>query len=500
MARDVTQPVRKDYRLGRRGGTDTQTQHVGASIGITAPGLWSRIRHRWSASTLAIQFFLVGGVVALAATVVVGAVVAALIERAVTRNAAATTALYVDSVIAPLLPDMRSATVLDDVVKRALDETLGQGALGERLVALRLWSSDGTILYAEDSKLIGRTFARSPSLDRAFSGEIVANYDRFEVLDGGEAPAKPLLEIYNPILEPWSGDVVAVIEFYEDASEFEASLDQALWRSWIAVAATTSFVFLLLATIVMRGSRTIDRQAHDLRRRVGELTRLLDENRALHERVQKATRRATALNESYLRRIGADLHDGPAQLVALASLRLDSGAVLDPMADPARREHEIHSIRSTLEDALQELRSICHGLVLPQIEAADFAALVRHAVEAHERRTGAMVALELDDVPVTTPLAQKICAYRFLQEGLNNSFRHCPDASLTVSLQLEDARLTLSVADDGPGFDPTAIRPDSLGLAGLSDRIESLGGRFSLQTSEKGTRLSMTLDLRGNGG
>lgn len=475
----------------------TQSHGIGSTLAVESPGFWSWLRRRWSASTLAVQFFLVGGIVALAATAVVGVSVAGLIERAVTRNAAATTALYVDSVIAPLLPDMRSATVLDDVVKRALDETLGQDALGDRLIAMRLWSPDGTILYADDDELIGQTFERSAGLEQALSGEIVANFDRFDALDGGEAPSTPLLEIYNPILQPWSGDVVAAIEFYEDATEFEASLNQALWRSWIAVAATTGLVFLLLTTIVLRGSRTIDRQAHDLRRRVDDLTRLLNENRALHERIQKATRRATALNESYLRRIGSDLHDGPAQLVALASLRLDSGAVLDPMADPVRREQEIHSIRSTLEDAIQELRSICHGLVLPQIEAADFADLVRHAVGAHERHTGSTLALDLDRVPAAIPVAQKICAYRFLQEGLNNSFRHCPDASPTVSLRAEDGSLTLRIADDGPGFDPATVRPNSLGLAGLRDRIESLGGHFSLQSSLKGTILTMTLDCGG---
>lgn len=79
----------------------------------------------------------------------VGLFVTNLIEQAVTRNAAASTALYVDSIIAPLLPDMASDEILDETSSRALDETLAQGPLGERLKAFRLWARDGRILYCK---------------------------------------------------------------------------------------------------------------------------------------------------------------------------------------------------------------------------------------------------------------------------------------------------------------------------------------------------------------
>ncbi len=80
--------------------------------------------------SLAQRFLLVGGLVSLVATVIVGAFVTSPIEDAVARNSGAATALYVDSVIAPLLPDLQGSADLSDSVKQALDETLGQGALG----------------------------------------------------------------------------------------------------------------------------------------------------------------------------------------------------------------------------------------------------------------------------------------------------------------------------------------------------------------------------------
>lgn len=89
--------------------------------------------------SLAHQFLIAGAMVTLAVMFLIGKFVAHLIEDTFTRNTAAATVLYVDSIIAPILPDMRTAAVLDDTVARALDETLGQGALGDRITAFRLW-------------------------------------------------------------------------------------------------------------------------------------------------------------------------------------------------------------------------------------------------------------------------------------------------------------------------------------------------------------------------
>ena len=454
------------------------------------------LRRRLPFTSLAFQFLALGGVVSLLAMLLVGVMVTTQIEKAVTRNAAATSALYVDSVIAPLLPDMRANAALEDVVRRALDETLSQGALRSRLVEMRLWALDGTILYAQNPELIGQRFPITDNLRQAFAGHIVGNYDRFDKLDeASDNPAGPILEIYNPLLQPWSGDVVGVIEFYERAHELEATLQNALRRSWLAVAAIVLLFFGSLSVLVFRGSRTIDRQAADLNTRVEELTALLDQNRALHLRVQRATQQATALNESYLRRLGADLHDGPAQFIALATMRLDSDLVLAPGADPRKRDDEISSIRTRLAEALDEIRAICRGLVLPQIESSDLNEVVSHAVDEYEKRTGAKVCREIADADTPVSLSQRICAYRFVQEALNNGYRHCRGATQRVGIDISSGTLSISVGDTGPGFDPASIPRESIGIAGIRERIESLGGTFLLDTSSRGTKLVMILEL-----
>lgn len=450
----------------------------------------------WNSQSLARQFLLIGGLVAACAMVIVGAVVTSLIEDAVTRNSAASTALYVDSVIAPLLPDMQTNEMLDDTVTRALDETLGEGALGSRLMSFRLWRNDGTVLYSNDKNLMGKQFPLSDDLKTAFSGTMTAQFNQIGDVESvaERGSGKPLLEIYNPVLQPWSGKVVAVSEFHEVAYDFQRSMNQARFRSWLAVGVFTLSFFLILSMIVLRGSRTIESQRGALKARIGELSALLQQNEILRTRVQRASQRAAALNESYLRRLGADLHDGPAQLVAYASLRLDSEALANPTAPARERELSLAAIKSSLDDAMAEIRSICSGLVLPQIEAANLSELLQRAVRAHEQRTGTVVSLSISDAVQELSTSAKICIYRFVQEALNNGYRHGDGATQHVEQRTDGKHVTIAVSDNGPGFDPVDVPASSLGLAGLRERVESLGGTFELSSSRDGTIVRMSLN------
>jgi signal transduction histidine kinase len=451
---------------------------------------------RWGKLSLALQFLIAGGISLLVVMLVVGLWVTSQIRQGVMRNSAATTALYVDSVIAPLLPDMRKSRELSDTIKRALDETLDQGALGKRLASFKLWRRDGTILYAKDATLIGKVFEPNANLVAAFGGNVVAEYN--DLGDDAEsreekAAGVPLFEIYNPVREPWSGEVVAVSEFYEIADDFQAALNAALWQSWLVVAGATAAGLALLSGIVFRGSRTIQTQRAALEAKVAELQTLLSQNSSLRQRVQRASRRATAINERYLRRIGADLHDGPAQLVALAALRMDSPVLLDPGASTEQRETEIAGIHKTLGEAMREIRGICNGLVLPQIETAAVPDILRLAVTEHERRTTTSVSLTLPDRLPELGTSEKISIYRFVQEGLNNAYRHGKGRDQAVKAAIKGGKLLVEVVDGGPGFNPA--RSEGLGLAGLRERIESIGGQFETLSGPQGTRLMITLSV-----
>jgi len=103
----------------------------------------SPARRQWSGLTLAHQFLLAGAAVLLAGMFVIGLWVTRQIEDGVVRNSAAATALYVDSIIAPLFKNIEGDHVLSEGAKRALDETLAKGELSRRTAFLKIWVNEG---------------------------------------------------------------------------------------------------------------------------------------------------------------------------------------------------------------------------------------------------------------------------------------------------------------------------------------------------------------------
>ena len=457
-----------------------------------APG--PHLRAAWKRSSLATRFGVAGGVVLVAAALFIGAIVTARIEQSVVRNTAAATALYMESVISPISQQLEASDRLSPTAERALDEVFTNTPLGARVVSYKIWKADGLVVESSDETLIGRRFAPSDGLIAASEGRISAEFDAGDTHgEGGPAedgPDQPLLEIYSPIRAAWSGDVIAVAEFYEQNPQLADDLRDARRSAWLTVAGCGLALGAALYLIVLNGSRTIERQRRDLDARLADLRALSDRNRDLRLRVVEAAGRAATTGEHMLRRIGADLHDGPAQYLAFAALRLDD-LYAKQTSDDARAE--LKGVKGALESAMGEVRAMSRGLTLPDIAGKPIAEAVRRAAEEHRARTGEPVELHLQagDAPWIGQ-AMRICAYRFVQEGLNNAGRHAGGQGLCVEQDLGPDGIIVRVRDSGPGL-PSGQR-FGLGLTGLRDRVESLGGTFSVGPAEGGgTELTMTL-------
>lgn len=452
--------------------------------------------------SLAQRFAIAGSVVMLGGVIAMGSWVSNRIEQGVVDNTAIATALYMETFIAPLSQELQKSDQLSEGARQALTEIFTDTPLGERVISYKIWKEGGLVAFSSNPDLVGQRFEVSDSLRAAWRGEVVAS---FEDLGHEENAAEsaldlPLLEIYSPIRRIWSGEVIAVAEFYENGETLKKDIAAARRTTWLVVAAIMAAMAALLFGIVLGGSRTIIRQQRALETRVGQLYEMAEQNRALRMRVQRASSRAAALNERYLRRIGADLHDGPAQLLALASLRLDR---LADGRDEVARTKETKAIRASLDEAMSDIRGICRGLTLPEIEEMQLGEVVRRAVEAHEANSGTRVALSVrGEVPENLDHSEKICAYRFVQEGLSNACRHGGGTGQRVTLAALEDRIDLSVADAGPGFNGARFgrAGSGLGLPGLQERVESLGGTFAAENMpEGGARIVMTLPRQGGG-
>lgn len=453
----------------------------------------------WRRLTLPGQFLLAGAVVMVLAMLVVGSWVSKRIEAAVVENSAASAALFMESFISPLGQELTETDTLSPPARQALAEIFNGTSLGERVVSYKIWLPGGRVVHSSDAALIGRVFDPSDDLRKAWAGQIASSFEDLNDLED-EAEAAlgiPLLEVYSPIRQAWTGEVIAVAEFYERADRLAAELSSARQTSWLVVGGAFFVSGLLVFGIVQAGGRTIIQQQRALEEQLVQTEMVSEQNARLRERSISASSRATAQTERTIRRIGFDLHDGPAQYLALAALRLDG--VLDNKPSGTA---DVEQVRGSLSKALEEVRIISRGLALPDLDETGIFDLVERAVRDHEKQSGMTVHLNLpDSAEPELDYAKKLCAFRFLQETLSNASRHAGVAEAEVTLSLFDNTAKFVVSDKGKGFDPALtqkIREDGgQGLFGLIDRAESIGGEVLIQSnSTAGSEIVLNLPYK----
>lgn len=451
------------------------------------------------------QFALTGGLVMLAVMAIAGTLTSSIVTNAAVESTATSSALFMDSFLSPHLQALANGDVLPDSRVRALDRLLGadpthDNPFEKRFPHVEIWKEGGLVVYSKSPELTGRTFDPPAGLVEALSGKVSAQYADLSAAEHVERHfSRSYLEIYVPVREYLSGRIIAVAEIHEIPDVLTQRLVQVRQRTWLATAALTLVVMLSLFGIVHRGSKLIVTQQSALRRRIDEIREVSEQNRKLRKKAQMASSRLSELNASYLRNVGAELHDGPAQLVGLAALKVEHVRRARTAAD---RGVELRAMDTVLADVLRDIRTISKGLMLPEVEHLPLCTVVKRAVTVHEKRTGISVALNCGNLDVEVSHAVKICVYRFVQEGLSNAFRHARDDQHCVVCGLEGANLSIAVRDRGSSQD--GKRPEieaGLGLTGLRARVESLGGTFMAgKAPGGGTLITMNLNVGENTG
>ena len=458
------------------------------------------LRSRFDRLALHNRFALVGSAISLVGILLIGNHATSTIEAGVVRNSAISSAVYMESFIAPLSQELATQQEFSPATIDHMRQVLASPPLADRIISAKIWRENGLLAISSDTELIGQIFAPTEDLSAAWDGKISAAFDELDEEENTLERAKglPLLEVYNPIHSIVTGEVIAVAEFYLDARELEQDLRLARGQAWAIVALVTAATFAAQFGVVRSGNRTIAAQKRDLETRLDEVARMSAQNSTLRNRVQAAARKVSETNERYMRRVSADLHDGPAQAIALASLRLDA---LLRRSGTSPADPEVAVLRASLDEALRDVRDLCRGLALPELEGRTLEETLELAISAHERRTGESIRRPYQGSTRLTPTAPHpilICVYRFTQEALTNAFRHAGGATVTVDCNWDGDRLMVTVSDHGPGFDPGNRSDKGLGLAGLRERVESIGGEFLLHSEPgEGTRVTCCLAIEG---
>ncbi len=443
------------------------------------------------------QFAIATTVILLLGMLTIGYWVTHRISDGVISSHGAAAALYSDSFIEPLVQELATTDRLSSQNQRALDSLFLPQAVGQPVMGFRIWKGD-TIVYCDRPELIGKTLPPKAIRQRAWKGHVSVEYNDVEPELGLRVPAQgAMLEIYAPVRQTGTEHIIALAETYQLAPTLEADLAAARLGSWLVVAFVTFHMLLLQLAVVAKGNRTIHEQGVSLDERVAALSRLLTENEDLRQRSNEASHRVSEATENNLRRIGADLHDGPVQTLGMTVFRLDALGDIVKEAEPSiakEADNEIAIMREALRDTLEEIRSLSAGLAPPEVEALSLTDTLRLVVRRHERRTGSTVTCVLDEILPEVPSSIKLCLYRFAQEGLSNAYRHANGIGQQLTARCDRDSVDVFVDDEGPGLGTHSLSGSGddagQGLVGLKDRIEALGGSFSVSSrAGGGTRL-----------
>jgi signal transduction histidine kinase len=459
---------------------------------------WTR---QWSARlTWAQRFMLASLAILVLGMLGLGWWVGQEIQNGVVQQTAANVAVYVTGSVEPNVQELLSGDSITPEHQALLARLMGDTSLGQHITAIKVWDQQGRVVYATDAANIGQVFPIDANLAHALRGWFAADITTLDqpenVFDHDRGQRR--LETYSPVRRSGTSQVIGAVEFYQTVAGLDRDLAAVQQRVWLMVGGAGLVMYLLLAGFVRVASDTIRRQQAELGGQVARLRELLGQNNDLHARVRRAARRTTELNERSLRRISAELHDGPVQDLGLALLRLDQLAPALPAGRAAASAPDFQVVQSSLQHALTEIRAISAGMGLPELENRTPAETVARAVRGHEQRTGTRVDLQINGLPDRLALPLKITLYRIIQEALSNAYRHGGGLAQTVQVDYLPPRLNLLVTDRGPGFDGahSLERDEHLGLVGMRERVESLGGTFRVDSQPgRGTRVCAQLPL-----
>ena len=199
------------------------------------------------------------------------------------------------------------------------------------------------------------------------------------------------------------------------------------------------------------------------------------------------------------RRIATMLHEATAQdLAALKMLlaRLHRTAVR--LSDEERGA--LTESISLAEQSMTEIRTVSYLLHPPFLDEAGLLSALRWYAGGFAKRSGIKVDLDLPERFQRLPLDTETVLFRVVQESLTNIHRHAGSKTAHIRLQRDAETLVLAIEDRGTGIQSAALERithggGGVGIAGMSERIEQLGGRLELISSDRGTTVRVSLPL-----
>ncbi len=228
--------------------------------------------------------------------------------------------------------------------------------------------------------------------------------------------------------------------------------------------------------------------------RLEALQQVQDELVKREELRQELLRRIVIAQEEERARIARELHDELAQL--LTSFTLDVATLKTHVGDDPACAEILPRLQDHGRQISKRLYRLVHDLRPAQLDDLGLVAAVQHLVAEARRNFGLQVSLEVEGSPRRLdPLVETVC-YRVTQEALTNIARYAQTDQAEVSFAFREQAVEMNIRDQGVGFSPDAQGESAwrFGIAGMQERVRSVGGDFHLSsTPGEGTRIRVII-------
>lgn len=424
-----------------------------------------------------VQFVVVGLVVAAALAWITGVMGERLAREQAVDDARTRTELIAETVIEPSLSSGLLDIEAGDLDR--FDRLILSRVLGGDIVRVKVWDSDGLVIYSDEPRLIGQTFEVTPEqqavLENGGSRAEVSDLSRSE--NEFETELVRVLEVYTLVEAP-NGEPL-LFELYLTDETLQARADE-LFSLFRPLTVGGILLFLLVTTpLVWVVSRRADAAASDRERYLVMATEASDAER---------------------RRVARDLHDGVVQDLAGTSFAL-SGLARDMDAqrdgEPARGDLavELERLASAVRSSLLSLRSLLVEIYPPQLQSDGLGAALQDLV-APVQQSGVAVTVTVDGAERMSDQTTAL-VWRSAQECVRNAVRHGQPSELSIDVRVvgDPSVAVMSVVDNGAGFEPDRdVSKESFGLRGIRDLALEAGGTLTVASSP-GEGASITLEV-----
>ena len=219
-----------------------------------------------------------------------------------------------------------------------------------------------------------------------------------------------------------------------------------------------------------------------------------EELRKSYERLHMLSLRIAEIEEAERQKLASELHDEVGSKLTALSINLDF--LVEQLSDESKKiiVSRLHDSKVLIKETMKIIRSIMANLRPLILDDNDLIAAIYVYIEKFSKRTRIPIIFEGEEIKLCFPSDIETNLFRIIQESLTNVAKHAHASKVTLTLKEVEGKITLTIADDGIGFNPEDIDKigysKGLGLIGMRERAEALGGNISVSSSPgKGTKV-----------